>query len=47
MRGFRQVLQDTDLSDMGYGGIKYTLPNRRKGQDFTKERLDRVCEKFC
>ncbi|XP_040994390.1 uncharacterized protein LOC121240940 [Juglans microcarpa x Juglans regia] len=43
MQGFKNALQDSDLCDLGYHGIKYTWSNNRAGSDFTKERLDRVC----
>lgn len=43
MESFRQVLQQTDLRDMGYRGPKYTWANNREGEAFTKERIDRVC----
>ncbi|KAL9690969.1 hypothetical protein QQ045_011386 [Rhodiola kirilowii] len=42
MRDFRKVLVDSHLSELPFKGSKFTYTNRRKGQDETKCRLDRV-----
>ncbi|CAM8981011.1 unnamed protein product [Rhodiola kirilowii] len=42
MKKFRQVLQDCDLSDIGFRGSQFTFSNKRKGLLETKARLDRV-----
>ncbi|XP_059431505.1 uncharacterized protein LOC132165008 [Corylus avellana] len=41
MFGFRQVLENCGLSDLGFRGPKYTWSNCRDNHEFTKERLDR------
>ena len=41
MRDFQLALEDCDLVDLGYRGLKYTWSNCREGYEFTKERLDR------
>ncbi|XP_059459595.1 uncharacterized protein LOC132189072 [Corylus avellana] len=40
MVGFRQVLENYELSDLGFRGPKYTWSNCWDNQEFTKERLD-------
>jgi hypothetical protein len=35
-------LEDCQLCDLGFKGVKYTWSNGRFGGEFTKERLDRV-----
>lgn len=42
MEPFQSVLEDCDLSDLGFTGSKYTWTNRRHDGSFTKERLDRA-----
>ncbi|CAM8995263.1 unnamed protein product [Rhodiola kirilowii] len=42
MLQFRSVLEDCDLTDLGFKGYKFTYTNRRKGKDETRCRLDRV-----
>jgi hypothetical protein len=39
---FKATLEFCELHDMGFKGPKYTWCNFRDGQDFIKERLDRV-----
>ncbi|KAL0386175.1 UNVERIFIED_CONTAM: putative mitochondrial protein [Sesamum radiatum] len=40
---FRNALQCSDLSDLGYQGIRYTWCNRRQAPDTVWARLDRAC----
>ncbi|KAL9689564.1 hypothetical protein QQ045_009951 [Rhodiola kirilowii] len=42
MKFFRDVLQDCNLSDIGFRGAQFTYSNKRKGVWETKARLDRV-----
>jgi hypothetical protein len=42
MEAFRRTLEDCQLCDLGYKGVKYTWNNGQSGGQFTKERLDRV-----
>lgn len=46
MRNFRQVLENSQLFDMGFRGTPFTFSNRRMGTLETKARLDRAmaCE---
>ncbi|KAL0449729.1 UNVERIFIED_CONTAM: hypothetical protein Slati_1529300 [Sesamum latifolium] len=39
---FRQALNDSDLSDLGYSGSKFTWCNRRQHPDTVRARLDRA-----
>ena len=39
---FREAVQACNLVDMGYKGYPFTWSNRRYGQHFIKERLDRL-----
>lgn len=41
MRNFQSVLNDCELSDLGFRGPKYTWSNCWEGFEFIKERLDR------
>lgn len=41
MEAFRTTVEDCDLNDLGYLGDRFTWRNKREGQQFTKERLDR------
>ncbi|CAM8923717.1 unnamed protein product [Rhodiola kirilowii] len=44
MTNFRQVLEDCQITDLGYQGYPFTYSNRRKGNDEMRGRLDRaVC----
>ncbi|KAL9666828.1 hypothetical protein QQ045_001171 [Rhodiola kirilowii] len=42
MRKFREALLDCSLRDIGYSGPSFTFSNRRKGEEETRIRLDRV-----
>ncbi|KAL9686603.1 hypothetical protein QQ045_030996 [Rhodiola kirilowii] len=42
MNNFRSVLDDCNLSDLGYVGYPFTFSNRRMGEAEVKVRLDRV-----
>lgn len=42
MKGFRETIATSGLSDLGYRGSRYTRNNRRDDAGFTNERLDRV-----
>jgi hypothetical protein len=42
MEGFRKVLAECQLSDLGFRGIPFTWSNHRQDTSFTKERLDRA-----
>lgn len=42
MEVFQATLEDCRLMDLGYRGQKFTWNNGREGEDFIKERLDRV-----
>ncbi|KAL9684104.1 hypothetical protein QQ045_021536 [Rhodiola kirilowii] len=39
---FRAVMQDCNLTDIGFGGAQFTYSNKRKGIWEVKARLDRV-----
>ena len=41
MEAFRQALDDSGLTDLGFQGPKFTWANLREGGAFIKERLDR------
>lgn len=41
---FREAVQENGLVDMGFSGRPYTWSNKRYGQQFIEERLDRC---FC
>lgn len=41
MNDFISLLNDCDLQDMGFKGVKYTWCNRRGARDCISERLDR------
>ncbi|KAL0462113.1 UNVERIFIED_CONTAM: hypothetical protein Slati_0098900 [Sesamum latifolium] len=40
---FRNALSDSDLTDLGYQGSKYTWCNRRQHPNTVWARLDRAC----
>jgi hypothetical protein len=40
--GFREAIEECNLSDLGYVGPKYTWTNYSGGVEFIKERLDRA-----
>ncbi|XP_042974883.1 uncharacterized protein LOC122306522 [Carya illinoinensis] len=42
MRMFREVVEDGQLFDLGWKGLKYTWSNRHEDSTFTKERIDRA-----
>lgn len=42
MKKFREVLEESNLYDLGYKGYQYTFSNRRMGLSETKARLDRA-----
>jgi hypothetical protein len=42
MEAFQTTLDDCRLMDLGYRGKKFTWNNGREGEEFIKERLDRV-----
>ncbi|KAL9673790.1 hypothetical protein QQ045_030052 [Rhodiola kirilowii] len=42
MRRFRKTLLNCSLKDIGYSGPSFTFLNRRKGEEETRIRLDRV-----
>ncbi|KAG6683712.1 hypothetical protein I3842_12G027600 [Carya illinoinensis] len=42
MEYFREALDECELSDLGYEGSKFTWSNKREGNGFIKERLDRA-----
>jgi hypothetical protein len=42
MENFQKTLEECQLCDLGFKGPKYTWINGRTGDDFIKERLDRV-----
>jgi hypothetical protein len=42
MREFQRVLEDCQLSDLGYRGPQFTWTNDRQVQNLTLERLDRA-----
>lgn len=42
MAKFREALTISNLYDLGYRGIKYTLSNKHRDGTFRKERLDRA-----
>jgi hypothetical protein len=42
MEAFQNTLEECRLSDLGYRSPKFTWSNCREGDDFTKERFDRV-----
>jgi hypothetical protein len=42
MVDFKSMLEDCQLSDMGFFGSRFTWSNKRHDRSFTKERLDRV-----
>ena len=42
MEAFQTSLEDCRLMDLDYRGQKFTWNNGREGEDFIKERLDRV-----
>ncbi|CAM9002471.1 unnamed protein product [Rhodiola kirilowii] len=42
MENFRRVLEDCDLSDLGFRGYPFTFSNRRKSSSEMKARLDRA-----
>ncbi|KAG6672142.1 hypothetical protein I3842_16G043300 [Carya illinoinensis] len=42
MKVFREVLEECELSDLGYKGYKYTWCNNMEGIEFTKDRLGKV-----
>jgi ribonuclease HI len=42
MQAFRNALEDSHLSDLGFSGPRFTWCNGRSGEDFTRERLDRA-----
>lgn len=42
MQAFKNALEDSHLSDLGYRGPRFTWCNGRYGEDFTRERLDRA-----
>lgn len=41
MGGLREVIQECNLGDLGFKGLKYTWSNKRERGMFVKERLDR------
>jgi hypothetical protein len=41
MEGFRKVIRDYNLGDLGFKGCKFTWSNKRESGTFVKERLDR------
>ncbi|KAK3188706.1 hypothetical protein Dsin_028267 [Dipteronia sinensis] len=41
LAGFREALDDCGLDDLGYTGPQFTLCNKREGETFIQERLDR------
>ncbi|KAL0448586.1 UNVERIFIED_CONTAM: putative mitochondrial protein [Sesamum latifolium] len=43
MEDFRRALMQSDLSDLGFRGVKYTWCNRRQTPDTIWARLDRGC----
>jgi exonuclease III len=49
MEAFQSTLEECRLLDLGYRGQKFTWNNGREGNDFVKERLDRVVanEEWC
>ena len=49
IEAFQSTLEDCRLLDLGYQGQKFTWNNGRAGNDFVKERLDRVVanEEWC
>jgi endonuclease/exonuclease/phosphatase family metal-dependent hydrolase len=42
MQAFKNALEDSHLSDLGFSGPRFTWCNGRSGEDFTRERLDRA-----
>jgi hypothetical protein len=42
LEGFRKVLAECQLSDLGFRGIPFTWSNHRQDAMFTKEMLDQV-----
>ncbi|XP_042950269.1 uncharacterized protein LOC122282381 [Carya illinoinensis] len=42
MRMFREVVEEGQLFDLGWKGLKYTWCNRHEDSTFTKERIDRA-----
>ncbi|KAL9669643.1 hypothetical protein QQ045_007190 [Rhodiola kirilowii] len=46
MKKFRDVLQECNLSDIGFRGAQFTYSNKRKGVWETKARLDRAFATF-
>ena len=43
MQDFQTTLLHCGLVDLGFQGYRYTWRNRRHGNDFVEQRLDRVC----
>jgi hypothetical protein len=39
---FREMLEECQLSELGFKGSKFTWCNNRTNHNFTKERLDKV-----
>ncbi|CAM8884344.1 unnamed protein product [Rhodiola kirilowii] len=42
MRSFREAIEDSGVSDLGYKGAPFTYSNRREGEFETRARLDRA-----
>lgn len=42
MEPFREAIEDSGPSDLGYKGSRFTRCNNKEGKEFTKERLDRT-----